>query len=48
MELSDAVLEGVRVAGSTALDDKRFQDILAHALETLQQLDTSSNQDEGL
>lgn len=48
MELSEAVLEGIRVAGSTSFDEKRFQDLLAYALQTLQQSGISSTYDEGL
>ena len=44
MELSQAVLEGIRVAGSSSLDDKQFREVLTQALLALQRSDTSNKE----
>ena len=36
MELSEAVLEGVRLAGSNILDDKKFAEVLDTAVKGLE------------
>ena len=36
MELSEAVLEGVRLAGSNLLDDKKFAEVLDTAVKGLE------------